>query len=155
MSEFKELYFEVTAVLNKVVSDIMTITDKEISGKLLEEFNEARKPIFAFLGTLEKAKEDSIKQETYALLPEIVIKAKFENSVIIVRKSRDHVNDGIIDRLNKEHRDMIHDFIDQYAFNLRSAFLIKDGKCLTTRVSHQNVIFGKYKFRSIAVVIVA
>ena len=52
MSELNEMYFDVSEVFNKVVSDIMTISDKEVSGKLMEEFNEARKPIFAFLGTL-------------------------------------------------------------------------------------------------------
>ena len=155
MSELNEMYFDVSEVFNKVVSDIMTISDKEVSGKLMEESNEARKPIFAFLGTLEKAKEDCRKTETYELLPEIVIKAKFENNQITLRDSRDYVNDSIIGFLNKEHRDMIHDFIYTYASHLRSAFLIVDGNCLTTRVSHNHVIFGKYKFLSITVEIVA
>ena len=49
MSELNEMYFDVSEVFNKVVSDIMTISDKEVSGKLMEEFNKQESQFLHFL----------------------------------------------------------------------------------------------------------
>lgn len=142
-------YYKLAKVWNEVAQDIIAIGALETQAKLIEEFDEAKKPIYRFLETLQKEKEQN-KPETHVYLPNVVIKAKLEASSPVVQESRDYAN--TLTSLPNDYRDMIHDFIHLYASSMLSSFMIIDGKCLTTDVTHANVIFGKFKFKNISVV---
>lgn len=55
--------------LTEVTNDIMLISDLETQVPLLQEFDQVRRPIFAFLEKVQKAKEKQ-KPETYVYLPD-------------------------------------------------------------------------------------
>ena len=93
------------------------------------------------IDTLQEAK---VRPDTSVYLPDVVIKAKLETNGLIVQQSCDYAKS--LTSLPSEYRDMVHDFIHVYACTMLSSFMIVDGKCLTTEVTHRNVAFGKFKF---------
>jgi hypothetical protein len=134
--------------MNELAKDIMTIPDLEMQVPLLQEFDKVRTPIYKLLDTLQEAKE-KVRPETSVSLPDVVIKAKLETNGLIVQRSWDYARSLI--SLPKELTDLVHDFIHVYANTMLSSFMIVDGKCLTTEVTHCNVTFGKFKIDRITV----
>jgi hypothetical protein len=141
-------YNKLTEVMNDLAKDIMTISDLQTQVPLLQEFDEVRKPIYKLLDTLQKEKEKVIP-ETSVYLPDVVIKVKLEKNGLIIQKSWDYAKS--ITSLSSEYIDMVNDFIHVYACTMLSAFMIIDGKCLTTEVTRHNVDFGKFKFNRMTV----
>lgn len=144
-------YNKLTEVFNEIAKDIMTITDLKTQVPLLQEFNEVRKPIYKLLDTLQKEKEQEARfaARHEVSLPDVVLKAKLEASGLIVQQSWDYAKS--LTSLPSEYIYMVHDFIHVYACTMLSSFMIVDGKCLTTDVTHHNVTFGKFKFCRITV----
>jgi len=134
--------------MNDLAKDIMTIPDLQTQAPLLQEFVKVRAPVFKILDTLQEAKEN-VRPETSVYLPDVVIKTKLETNGLIVQKSGDYAKS--LTSFPSEYRDMVHDFIHAYACTMLSAFMIVDGKCLTTEVTRRNVSFGKFKFDRITV----
>ena len=141
-------YNKLTEVMNDLAKDIMTISDLQTQVPLLQEFDEVRKPVYKLLDTLQKEKEKVIP-ETSVYLPDVVINVKLEKNGLIIQKSWDYTKS--LTSLSSEYIDMVHEFIHVYAYTMLSAFMIVDGKCLTTEVTHRNVTFGKFKFDRITV----
>ena len=141
-------YNKLTGVMNELAEDIMTIPDLQTQVPLLKEFDKVRKSVYNLLDIVQEAKE-IVKPKPSVSLPDVVIKAKFETNSLIVQQSRDYAKS--LSSLLSEHRDMVHHFIHVYACTMLSSFMIVDGKCLTTEVTHRNVAFGQFKFDRITV----
>lgn len=135
---------KITEVMNDLAKDILTITDLKTQVPLLQQFGEVRKQVFQLLDTLQEAKEKENPEPSISYLPDVVIKAKLGTNGLIVQQSWDYAKS--LTSLPSEYIDMVHDFIHVYACTMLSSFLIVDGKCLTTEVTHRNVAFGKFKF---------
>lgn len=141
-------YNKLTEVMNDIAKDIMTISDLQTQFPLLQEFDKLRKSVYNLLNTLQEAKEKVIT-ETSVFLPDVVIKAKLETNGLTIQQSWDYAKS--LTSLTSEYREMVHDFIHVYAYTMLSAFMIVDGKCLTTEVTRRNVAFGKFMFERITV----
>lgn len=131
-------------VMYDLAKDIMTIIDPKTQVSLLQEFDKVRKPFYKLLDALQEAKEKEKTEPSISYLPDVVIKAKMETNGLVVQQSWDYAKS--LKSLPSEYIDMVHDFIHVYAYTMLPSFLIVDGKCLTTEVTHRNVTFGKYKF---------
>lgn len=140
-------YNKLTEVMNDLAKDIMTISDLQTQVPLLQEFDTIRKPLYKLLVTLQEAKKGL--PEPSVSLPDVVINAKMETNGLIVQPSWDYVKS--LTFLPSEYKDMVHDFIHVYANTMLSAFMIVDGKCLTTEFTRRNVAFGKFNFDHITV----
>ena len=156
-----DYYFKLTKVMNEISRDIMcNIPNMEKKLSLLHEFDEIVFPLYKFLTTLQEAKEkieedkkaettEKIKQEPSITLPDVVLNAKLEMRRLTIKKSCDYIKS--LTFLSNEYKDIINDFIHVYAQTMLPVFIIIDGKCLTTSVTKNNIIFGKFKFGHITV----
>ena len=154
-------YFKLTKVMNEISRDIMcNIPNMETKLSLFHEFDEIVFPLYKFLTTLEKAKEkieddkkadtkEKIEPESYITLPDVVLNTKLQKNGLTIQKSYDYIKS--LTFLSNEYKDIINDFIHVYAQTLLPVFIIIDGKCLTTSVTKNNIIFGKFKFGHITV----
>lgn len=141
---------KLTAVVNDIEKDILELKDLPTRVQLIQQFDEARTPLYALLTNLQKEKEREADRVPSANeIPDVVIKGTYQPSGLVIDRSTEYVDK--LFTLSKEEKCMLNDFIHLYANSMLSAFMIVEGKCLTTEVTRRDVKFGKYTINSFTV----